>query len=283
MPEAQEMLKKFKDMKTLPHVAVRLVKLISDEKSTIEEFEKIIKMDPTLVLRLLRVVNSSYYGLRQKVDSISRAVVFVGMKDLRNMVVTTALQGAFKKGTHDDIFSRSQLWLHCAAVSICCKMISERIFSQVGEDPYLCGILHDIGMIVEDQAARDLFLQSCKAYTPGTKPITEYERDIIGTDHCKLGYLLACEWKLPVEVQDGIRYHHDLQKKISPSSTCGIVQISEYIVSKLNYTEIPGMNAMLSPDLAAHFRDNIDEYKTLTKDFPDEMSKAKELYEPPKE
>ncbi len=279
MPTAQALLKNFGDMKTLPHVAIRLTKLLSNENTTMQEFERLIKMDPTLVLRLLRVVNSPYYGVREKIDSISRAVVFVGMKNLRNMLVTTALKTVFKESQYEEIFSRAHLWLHCAAVGICSQMISERIFRRAGDDAYLCGILHDIGMIIEDQVAQDLFLETCKAYTHDTKPFTEYEREIIGADHCEIGYLLACEWNLPVEVQEGIKNHHNTEEEISPSSTAGIIQIADYVVSKMNYTAIPGMQAILSPDLITYLRANIQEYKALAKDLPDEMSKAKELYE----
>jgi len=279
METAQALLKKFINTKTLPHVGIRLSKLISDKNSTMKEFEKLIKMDPTLVLRLLHTANSSYYGLRQRVDSISRAVIMIGMRNLRNMVVTEALKDTFRQSSDEDIFSRRLLWLHCAAVGICSQMISERIFAQKGEDAYLCGILHDIGMIVEDQVEQDLFFQACKAYEPASKPITDYEREIIGTDHCAIGYLLARDWQLPVEVQEGIKQHHKTLEQVSPSSITGIVQIAEYFVSKLNYTAIPGMNAMLSPPLIAHIRDNLVEYKALIQDFPDEMSKAKDLYE----
>ena len=243
------------------------------------DFEEMIKMDPTLVLRLLRVVNSPYYGLRQKVDSIPRALVVIGMNNLRNMVATEALKDIFKISSNEEIFSRRLLWLHCAAVSICSQMISERIFGQNGENAFLCGILHDIGMIVEDQAVQGLFIQACKAYKPESKPITEYERDIIGTDHCMIGYLLAREWNLPVEVQEGIKQHHKSLKEVSPSSITGIVQIAEYIVSRFDYAAMPGMNAILSLPLAAHIRENIGEYKALAKDLPDEMSKARDLYE----
>jgi putative nucleotidyltransferase with HDIG domain len=158
-------------------------------------------------------------------------------------------------------------------------MISERIFEQEGEDAYLCGILHDIGMIVEDQVAQDLFFRVCKTYEPESKLITDYEREIIGTDHCRVGYLLARDWKLPIEVQEGIKQHHKTLENISPSSIAGIIQIAEYIVSKLNYTAIPGMNAVLSSPLANHIRDNVEEYRVLIKELPDEMSKAKDLYE----
>jgi HD-like signal output (HDOD) protein len=77
MVTAEGLLKKFTTAKTLPHIAIRLTKLISDENSSMQDFEKMIKMDPTLVLRILRVANSPYYGLRQKVNSISRAIVII--------------------------------------------------------------------------------------------------------------------------------------------------------------------------------------------------------------
>ena len=283
MPTAQELIKKFVTAKTLPHVAVRLTKLISDKNSTMQDFEKIMKMDPTLVLRLLRVVNSSYYGLRQKVNSISRAVVVIGMNNLRNMIVTEALKDIFKESQEQAAFSRNRLWLHCAAVSICSQMISERIFGQNSENVFLCGILHDIGMIVEDQTAHDLFNQACKAHFQDSGSIIDHEKKNIGTDHCQVGYLLAKDWKLPFEVQEGIKQHHDVLKKISPSSITGIIQISEYIVSKLDYTAMRGMKPTLPPPLADHIRENVQEYKALVKDLPDEMSKASDLYGPQKE
>jgi len=279
MPTAQALLKKFGAVKTLPHVALRLTKLVSNEKTSIVEFEKVIKADPTLVLRLLRVVNSAYYGLRQKVDNISRAVVFVGMKNLRNLVVTTALKSIYKESHSVEIFSRSKLWLHSAAVSICGQMISERIFRRAGDDVYLCGILHDIGMIVEDQAAQDLFLETCKTSRSDTRSFTEHEREVIGADHCMVGHLLVCEWNLPVDVREGILYHHNTKKKISPDSTAGIIQVADYMVSRLNYPAIPEMKPTLSKDLAMYLKDNIGEYNALAKDLPDEISKAKELYE----
>jgi putative nucleotidyltransferase with HDIG domain len=279
MPTAETLLNKFNDIKTLPHVAIRLSKLISDEKSAIKEFEEVIKLDPTLVLRLLNLVNSPYYGLQQKVDVISRAVIFIGMKNLRNMVVVEALKDIFKNVPDEDVFSRTQLWLHCAATSIFARMISERIFEQKGEDAFLCGILHDIGMIVEDQVANDLFIKSCKAYRPGSKVITEYEREIIGTDHSSIGFTLAREWNFPLDVQEGIESHHKFLQEVTPTSIKGIIQIAEHFVCKLDYPALQGMNGTLSPRLADHVRNNLDEYKALIRDFPEEMSKAKELYE----
>ena len=279
MPTAKGLLNKFTTSKTLPYITIQLTKLISDENSTMQDFENMIKMDPTLVLRILRAANSPYYGLRQKVNSISRAIVIIGINNLRNMIVTQGLKEIFKDKKGMNAFSRNRLWLHCAAVSICSQMIVERIFGINGEDAFLCGILHDIGMIVEDQTAPDLFYKTCNTYNENSKLITDHEKEIIGTDHCEIGYLLAKEWQLPIEVQEGIQLHHKTLDHVSPSSLTGVIQQAEYIVSQLDYTAIPGMKAILSLPLATHIRNNVKEYKALVRDLPNEMSKAKDLYE----
>ena len=267
MPTAKGLLNKFTTAKTLPYITIQLTRLISDENSTMQDFENMIKIDPTLVLRILRSANSPYYGLRQKVNNISRAIVIIGINNLRNMIVTEGLKEIFKDKKGKNAFSRNRLWLHCAAVSICSQMIVERIFGFNGEDAFLCGILHDIGMIVEDQTAPDLFYETCNTYDENSKLITDHEKEIIGTDHCEIGYLLAKEWQLPTEVQEGIQHHHKTLDQ------------AEYIVSQLDYTAIPGMKAILSLPLANHIRNNVKEYKALVRDLPNEMSKAKDLYE----
>jgi HD-like signal output (HDOD) protein len=283
MPTAKGLLNKFTTAKTLPHITIQLTKLISDENSTMQDFEKMIKMDPTLVLRILRGANSPYYGLRHKVNSISRAVVVIGINNLRNMIVTESLKSLFKGNNSKNPFSRNRLWLHCAAVSICSQMIMERIFGLNGEDAFLCGILHDIGMIVEDQTASDLFSKVCNTYDESSNSITDYEKEIVGTDHCEIGHLLAKDWQLPIDVQEGIQLHHKTLDHVSPSSLTGVIQLAEYIVSKLDYTAIPGMKAKLSLPLANHIRNNVKEYKALVRDLPNEMSKAKDLYAPHEE
>lgn len=265
-------------MKSLPQVAIRLNQLISDPNSRMKEFEEIIKLDPTLVLRLLQLVNSSYFGLRQKVESISRAVALVGMKNLNNLIVISAVKEVFEDSPNEDVFSRVDLWLHCAAVSICSKMISERILRKRGEDAHLCGILHDIGMIIEEQVEPDLFYQACESYLAGSGNFTDYETDIIGTNHCDLGYAIAQEWHLSEAIQTGIRDHHNTGNGESADGLSGMIQTADYIVGRLKYPAIHGMRAMLSPNLSQYVRDKAEEFKVLVKSLPDEMAEAKEIY-----
>jgi putative nucleotidyltransferase with HDIG domain len=278
MLNSQQLLNRFQAIKTLPHVAIRLSKMIADDSTPIAEFEEVIRLDPTLVMRLLKMVNSPYYGLRQKVDTISRAVVYIGMKTLRNMVVLEALKDIVKTSAKKGLFSRNQLWLHSAAVGICSQMIAERVFTQKGEDAFLCGLLHDIGIILEDQVEPDLFARVCSDWQAESGPFVENEKKILGATHCETGYLLSQDWNFPLEIQRAIRHHHDSPLEVTPSTLIGIIHMAEYFAAKLDYTEMDGMVGELAPVMSQHIKENISEYKALVQDLPEEMAKAEELY-----
>jgi HD-like signal output (HDOD) protein len=277
MSKGKKFLRKFKDIKTLPHVVTNLSRLIADDNSTMKDFEEVIKMDPILVVRLLRLVNSSFYSLAQRVDSIGRAVAYLGMKNLHNLAVTDALKSMFNEQGKSPAFSRKKLWFHCAAVSICAKMIAERIFGTNGDDAYLCGILHDFGLIVESQVAPNEFLAACEAYEPGSSLI-DLEQEYLGTNHCEIGYLMAVDWDMAEPIQEAIRDHHLESGDYAPDSLTGIVQIAEYITGQLGYTALAEFKPELPSHLVSHMQEAMDEYKVLIEDLPEEMSNAQDLY-----
>jgi len=278
MPSAEKLIEKYTSIRTLPNVVTRLSKLVNDEDATMKDFEEIIKMDPTLVVRLLRLVNSPFFGLRQHVDSIARAVAFIGMKNLQNMAITDALKNLFQNKAKSTAFSRKRLWLHCVAVSICSKMVAERIFGINGDDAYLCGILHDFGLIVEEQVAGKSFVKACEASQTSGRPLPEYERQYLDADHCEIGHLMTLDWEMPVAIQHAIRDHHTVIEDTPPSSLTGILQISEYISGQFDYTPIQGATPLLAKSLISHLQNNADEYEVLIDDFPEEMQKAKDIY-----
>lgn len=279
MPTAQDLVKKFTELKTIPHVAMRLTRLVNDDRSTMHDFEEVIKLDPVLVTRLLRLVNSPYFGLINKVESVSKAVVYVGMKNLRNLVAVEALRNLFIGKENENGFSRKNLWIHSATVAIVAEMIAKRIFGQEGEDVFLAGIIHDVGLIVEDQLVGDLLESACAEYDPAKNTMAICEQEKIGTDHCMVGNLIVKEWRLPSEVLTAIRLHHDTEKKHRLGSIVSIVQLAEYIAGKLGYSPIVGRYDPLPEYLVRHVRSSMSNYKVIMRDLPSEMEKAKDLYE----
>lgn len=277
MPSARTLVQKFNDLKTLPHVAIRVTQLVNSESANMKDFEEIIKLDPILVVRLLKLVNSPYFGLVNKVESISKAVVYVGMKNLRNLVAIEAIRNLFQEGD-DHGFSRRQLWQHSATVAILARMIAERIFGLAGEDEFLAGIIHDIGLIIEDQLVGQQIREVACLYGKGDKPITHYEDEVIETNHCKVGGLLVFDWKMPEAVVLAIKKHHDYDKVYPLPSITSILHIAEYIASRLNYGAIAGRHEPLPTYLTSHMKSRMADYKVLIKEVPAEIERAEELY-----
>jgi len=279
MVNADKVVEKFNNAKTLPHVAIRVTQMVNDDRSTMRDFEEIIQMDPVLVSRLLKLVNSPYFGLAHKIDSIAKAVVFVGMKNLRNLVAVEALRDMFRDSGNEG-FSRQHLWLHCATVAILADMIGKRIFGDAREDLFLAGIIHDIGLIAEDQVAGEELREACLLYQQGKGTMVECEREVIGTDHAEVGFKLAKEWKMPPDVINAIRFHHHVDRALTPSSVTGIVQLSEYIAGKMKFAVLPDRVEPLPNHLVPHVKSMMDNYKVIVRDLPAEMERAKSLYAP---
>lgn len=277
MPEAESFIAAYTDVQPLPHIVATVSKLIADQESTMKDFEEVIKMDPVLVTRLLRLINSPYYGLAQAVTSIGRAVAYLGMKNLHNLIVVDAMKAIFVARESQGAFSRKRLWMHSAAVSICAKMVAERIFAINGDDAFLCGILHDFGLVVEEQVAGESFQSICAACS-SSADLLRLEREKLDTDHAEIGYLLTGKWTMGTAVREAIRDHHLLDEAIRPQSLTGILQLAEYLACRLGHGVLPKVAPNISASLLDHMRDNLDEYEVLIDDLPEEMAKAEAIY-----
>lgn len=279
MASARNLISKFAASKTLPIVAIKVTQLANSESTTIQDFEEVIKLDPALVMRLLRLVNSPFFGLTSKVESLSKAVVFVGLKQLRNLVAVEAARDIFSDSDKNPDFSRRNLWINSATVAVLAQLISKRIFGQEGDDVFLAAILHDIGIIVEDQIVPEEFHEACHAYVSGDQDLLYSGEDkIIGTNHTKIGAVMAQEWKLTDQVVEAIRYHHDHTKSYPVPSAISILQLAEFMVCKLKYGVVFDKIDPLPKYLESHLKENMREYRVLLKSLPEQMNKAEELY-----
>ena len=280
MASARNLISKFAASRTLPIVAIKVTQLANSESTTIQDFEEVIKLDPALVMRLLRLVNSPFFGLTSKVESLSKAVVFVGLKQLRNLVAVEAARDIFSDSDKNSDFSRRNLWINSATVAVLAQLISKRIFGQEGDDVFLAAILHDIGIIVEDQMVPEEFYKACHAYVSGDQDLLYSGEDkIIGTNHTKIGAVMAQDWKLTDQVVEAIRYHHDHTKSYPVPSAISILQLAEFMVCKLKYGVVFDKIDPLPKYLESHLKENMREYRVLLKSLPEQMKKAEELFE----
>lgn len=196
------------DLSSIRSVVVKLLSIINDPASTAKELVDVIQTDPPLAAKVLKLVNSAHCAPRSKIDDLQQAVIFIGFETLKELALNQKVCEIFQKKIEIHNYSRKALWKHSIAVALCAKQIYRKEFGEKGENAYAAGLLHDIGVIVEDQFCNDAFLEALEAASQRDIPLWAAEKHILGFDHAEIGMALLTDWRLPKELTTAIGYHH---------------------------------------------------------------------------
>jgi HD-like signal output (HDOD) protein len=196
------------EISSLPEVTTRIVEIVEDPKSTAQDMHDIVKHDPALAAKILKVVNSAFYGLPSQIASLDRAIVMLGLSAVKNIALAASLSRLFRPGVISERFAARDLWSHCISVGVCARLLAQASFGQA-EEAFVAGLVHDMGLLIEYQ----LFPQKLKAVAERceTQPqgFCALEREIIGADHLAFGAALAAKWKFPPLLRCAISHHHN--------------------------------------------------------------------------
>ena len=202
-----EAVKKIDKISSLPHIAVRVLSVANDPNSGAADLRDLLETDVSLSARVLRFVNSSAFALRTKITNLQQAIAYLGLKQIRNLAMTASVSDLFAKNDSIGVYSRSLLWEHLVSVGICSRMIAERLGFANSEDVFLAGLLHDIGIVLEDQNFHEQFCQVIETQKP-EQTLTANERLHIGFDHTQLGEKVGTFWGFPEATNAAVRHHH---------------------------------------------------------------------------
>jgi HD-like signal output (HDOD) protein len=206
--EAAEIINQTVEIATLPEVTLRIIDVVQDPRSTAHDLHKIVSNDPALSARVLRVVNSAFYGLPGQIGSIDRAIMMLGLNAVKNIAIAASLAKMFKKGTCCDDFTGKDLWTHSVAVGATNKLITNAIGLALPDEAFLAGLIHDLGLvaIMQSQSAK---LPEIVQQTKAGIPFRKAEEQVLGTNHQEIGMALAARWKFPRSFQYVTGYHHN--------------------------------------------------------------------------
>jgi len=203
----QEVVGNLKKLYPMPHILIKARGLLTGEEN-FKELEHLLNTDPALAGRVLKVANSSFYGMSGKVSSIQMAATVLGSDTLLQII--TLLGHSKMLGRNLKGYGREagNLWKHSLAVAICAKLIEEIFHPRNGEDAFLAGLMHDAGKIILDDYVLErqpLF----KRYRMLTRThITDAETKIMEFTHADIGCELCRKWNLPENLAEAIKYHH---------------------------------------------------------------------------
>ena len=217
---------------SLPKIYFEFQAALNDPDKTFQDLGDIINRDPALTARLLKIVNSPFFGFPSEIETISHAISIIGMNQLTDLALATLVIYQFR-GIPNSLFNMQKFWRHSMACGVAARSIAEFRGEKNVERFYLAGILHDIGQLVilkkEPALARDAFFRSKEQQ----ENIYQSERELMGFDHADVGGELLKAWELPPRLVEAVAFHHQPQAAKRYPFEAAVIHTSDYIVHVL--------------------------------------------------
>lgn len=230
----RERVKKIDGLPVFPATHAEIMKLAKSENATSEALAEQIKLDPSLLATILKLVNSAYYGLRKKVDSLKVAVSLLGFEEIANLVMSAQVfqgLGGYKNKLGLDL---KGFWRHSVGTGFVARSVAKKLQTE-SETAFLAGMLHDIGKVVLDRFFPDYYIQVMNLVKGGEMSIGHAEEEVLGLTHAEVGGQLASEWKFSENLQNVIMYHHAPENARRYQRLVGLVHLSDVICRTLQF------------------------------------------------
>lgn len=240
-------LKRVTTVATLPVSAMRIMKIAENPASTEDELLNVLEGDPPLAARILKVVNSAFYGRPRQVASTAAAMRLLGVNAIRNVALAASLNRLFRGGRPVPGFEAGELWTHAVAVGTAARRIAERCRGIPQEEAMLAGLLHDIGILVSIQASPTEFalLIAATSQDPALS-FSEAEVHWLGATHEAFGKALCEQWRFPDALAKACGHHHDpLALAVADQRLPAIIHVADVLAGRVGggYTRTVGRDA----------------------------------------
>jgi putative nucleotidyltransferase with HDIG domain len=206
-----------------------LRELLNADQRYTSQISEVIRRDPSLTARLLRLVNSVYYGLTTPINSIEEAVFYLGIRQIRQLATVTPVIEDFQRLVGNSLFEWREFWRHCIGVAIMTREVISCVQVPSDESDYVAGLVHDVGRIVMASVFPGHFLEIQRQASLGLGNAMELEKELLGMSHAELGALYLRSHHLPQVFVETAQYHH------SPEMAAGnpivaAVQVADMLV-----------------------------------------------------
>jgi putative nucleotidyltransferase with HDIG domain len=193
---------------SLPDIYYRLEEAIVDPGSTTGKIAELLRSDPDLCARMLRMANSVFYSFPTTIETVERAVSVIGLRQIRELVLVTSVVRAFE-GIPDELVNMSTFWEHSVAVGIMAQSLGKQARIANADSFYIPGLLHDIGRLVMYLKLPGLTHQLLLEREATACSIFQLERNLLGYSHTEVGARLLESWKLPQSIWEPVATHHN--------------------------------------------------------------------------
>lgn len=228
----EELVKGVIKLVSLPEIFIRVNQVMEDPRHDAKQLGDVISHDPALTARILRIVNSAYYGLAVKIELVSRAVSVIGEQDLRNLILATSAVDVFKR-MPNQLVDIDLFWRHSVHTGIVARLLSRQCNILHGERLFVAGLLHDIGKLVLYHKETELSQQVLLKASESDGLVFRAEQEIIGYTHADVGGALIDAWQLADTLKAVVTHHHHPLRAKKYTMEASLVHIADCVVNAI--------------------------------------------------
>ncbi len=202
-----KILSKLIDLPTLPEVVNKVMEIANNPRSSAADMAKVISQDQALTARILKLVNSAYYGFPRRISTIAQAIVILGFRTVRDLVLNISILDMFNSKKQAGI-NIEALWLHNLAVAVTSKVLAKRMGYDQPDEAFTAGLLHDIGKLAMIKLFPQEYEKIVNIAQGSSRWIRDVEESFLEVDHALIGKWIADHWKFPPQLTRAIHMHH---------------------------------------------------------------------------
>jgi len=235
------------DLPSVPATLARIIQITNSPDASADGVAGVVMLDQSLATKVLRIANSAFYGRRVKAETISEAVVTLGFSSIRNLAASASVVDALFPKQMFPGFSWQDMWVHSVNCAVGAEVIHARIARTSGSEVgFVAGLLHDVGKLILARALPERFRQVIEACRDYNFTMAQAERNLLSTDHAKIGGELAEGWQFPDRLRDAIAYHHSPADACDNEDLARAVSAANLLAKRMSRNYVLGMGVEIS-------------------------------------
>jgi putative nucleotidyltransferase with HDIG domain len=235
--DVKDILREATRLPSLPTVGMQIVSAANDPTTAAEDLSKLLSVDQSLSAKVLRLVNASYYGVRNRVTSIRQAVVILGFESVRALALSAAVMDRFETTEAPEGFSRTEFWKHSLGVAMTARLLARYLKRGRDEEEvcYMAGLLHDVGKVILDQYFPESFREIIRRVRETGGSFRAAEAEVNAVTHEEIGAFLSVQWGLPEPIVEAIRFHHRPMETAKHTTVVDSVHFANILVKTRSF------------------------------------------------
>lgn len=227
MINAQDVANRVESLPPLPNTALRLMEVVNDPRSTMDDMVDVIRYDQSVTADVLKLCNSAYLGMSRRVTSLNDAILCLGTMKTMQVVLSVHANNMLSRGQRGYGMEPGVLWRHSVGVAFAASALAKRVGLPNPGLVFTAGLLHDIGKVILNEHVAEEFQQIVSIVSDESISFAEAEERVLGFSHAEVGGIVGERWQLPETLIHCIRYHHDPEALPEPDAYVDVVHLAD--------------------------------------------------------